>query len=160
MIKNYIKIAWRNIIRRKGYSAINIAGLSVGIAACLLIFVVIKYELSFDTFQPNFKNIYRVVTNIKQVNGMDYNPGTTGPAATALRLDLPQVKIAALESSYGSQITVPLNTGNAINDKKFTEDVGVVFIEPQFFDIFKWNWLSGNASVLNAPDMVVLDKSS
>lgn len=160
MIKNYIKIAWRNIIRRKGYSAINIAGLGIGIAACLLIFVVIKYELSFDTFQPNFKNIYRVVTNIKRPDGMDYNPGTANPAATALRLDLPQAKIGALESSYGSQITIPSNTGNAVNDKKFTEDVGVVFIEPQFFDVFKWNWLTGNASVLNEPDMVVLNKSS
>jgi len=160
MIKNYIKIAWRNIIRHKGYSAINIAGLSVGIAACLLIFVVIKYELSYDTFQPDYKNIYRIVTVNKQAGEVTYNPGTANPAATALRLDMPHAKIAAVESNYGSQVTVPSGTGNEINDKKFTENVGVVFIEPQFFDVFKWNWLAGKPSVLNDPDMVVLDKST
>ena len=160
MIKNYIKIAWRNLSRRKGYSAINIAGLSVGIAACLLIFVVISYELSYDTFQPDYNNIYRVVTSNKQANDVTYNPGTANPAAMAIRLDLPQAKTAAVESSYGSQITVPSGSGNNLNDKKFTENVGVVFIEPQFFDIFKWDWLSGKASVLNDPDMVVLDKST
>lgn len=160
MIKNYIKIAWRNLSRRKGYSAINIAGLSVGIAACLLIFVVIKYELSYDTFQPDYKNIYRVVTANKQANDVTYNPGTANPAAAAIRLDLPQAKTAAVESSYGSQITVPSGSGNDLNDKKFTENIGVVFIEPQFFDIFKWDWISGKPSVLNDPDMVVLDKST
>ena len=53
MLKNYFKIAWRNIVRHKGYSAINVAGLTVGLAACLLIFVIIQFELSFDTFNPN-----------------------------------------------------------------------------------------------------------
>ncbi len=64
MLKNYFKIAFRNIIRHKGYAAINISGLTISVAACLLIFVVIQYELSFDTFQPNYKNIYRLVTGI------------------------------------------------------------------------------------------------
>lgn len=160
MIKNYIKIAWRNIIRRKGYSIINIAGLSVGIAACLLIFVVIKYELSFDTYQPNYKNIYHVVTRVKQDDGVNYNPGVANPTSRAMRLEFPLAKVAALESSYGSQITVQGNNGSAAGDKKFTENLGVAFVEPQFFDVFKWNWLSGQAAVLNNPDMVVLSKSS
>jgi putative ABC transport system permease protein len=66
MLKNYFKIAWRNIVHHKGYTAINISGLTVGIAACLLIFVVIQYELSFETFRPNLKNIYHVVTQQKR----------------------------------------------------------------------------------------------
>ncbi len=121
MIKNYIKIAWRNIIRRKGYSAINIAGLSVGIAACLLIFVVIKYELSFDTFQPNFKNIYRVVTTGESSpDGMAYNPGISGAGGYSVYgLDFPQATVAALNSSYGSQLTVPsVIVAMPLNDKK------------------------------------------
>jgi putative ABC transport system permease protein len=160
MIKNYFKIAWRNIVRRRGYSVINIAGLSVGIAACLLIFVVIKYELSFDTFQPGYKDIYHLVTRIDQTDDVSYNPGVVTPASEALRLDFPQAKVAALKASNGSQISVPANNGNAANDKKFTENLGVTFIEPQFFDIFKWHWLDGQPSVLNEPDMVVLDKST
>jgi putative ABC transport system permease protein len=160
MIKNYLKIAWRNIIRHKGYSAINVAGLGVGIAACLLIFVVIQYELSFDTFQPNYKNIYRIVTQTNHQDGIDYNPGVAAPAVDAFRLAFPQAKVAGLESSYGSQLTVPANSGNPGSDKKFIEDVGVMFIEPQYFDIFSSNWLAGQPSVLKDPDMVVIDKSS
>src|ERR1019366_7917590 len=135
MIRNYFKIAWRNIIRHKGYSTINVAGLGVGIAACLLIFVVIQYELSFDTFQPNYKNIYRIVTQTNHQDGIDYNPGIAAPAVDAFRLSFPQAKVAGLESSYGSQVTVPTNSGNPGSDKKFIEDVGVLFIEPQYFDI-------------------------
>ena len=161
MLKSYFKIAWRNIIRHKGYAAINISGLTVGIAACLLIFVVIQYELSFETFRPNFKNIYHVVTQEKRENGFSYNPGLPVPSTDALRLDFPQAKVAALNSSYGSLITVPKQSGTTNpDDKKFTENTGVMFIEPQFFDIFHADWLAGSPSVLKQPDMVVIDKSS
>ena len=69
MIRNYLKVAVRNIIRYKGYSAINIAGLSIGIAASLLLFLVIRYEYSYDTFQKEYNNIYRVVTVDKPKGG-------------------------------------------------------------------------------------------
>jgi len=160
MIKNYFKIAWRNILRHKAYSIINISGLSIGIAACLLIFVVIKYELSFETYQPNYKNIYHLVTHEFHGDENSYNPGITDPAPESLRLDFPQATIAALEANYGSQLTVPSAGGNALNDKKFIENTGVVFIEPQYFDIFKWNWLAGRPDVLKEPNMVVIDQST
>src|ERR1700748_2593563 len=125
MLKSYFKIAWRNIIRHKGYAAINVSGLTVGIAACLLIFVVIQYELSFETFRPNFKNIYHVVTQEKHESGFTYNPGLPVPSTDALRLDFPQAKVAAINSSYGSQITVPEGNGSGgLGDKKFTENMG------------------------------------
>jgi hypothetical protein len=73
MIKNYFIIAWRNITRHKAYAAINIAGLAVGIAACLLLFIVITYELSYDKFQPNYDRIYHVAAKIKSAEGDSYN---------------------------------------------------------------------------------------
>jgi predicted permease len=161
MIKNYFKIAWRNLLRHKGYSAINIAGLTVGIAACLLIFVIIQYELSFDTFQPNYKNIYHIATQQKGDDGLRYTPGTAAPATDALRLEFPQAKVASVNANYGCQITVDDNNASSpAGSKKFTEDTGVAFIEPQFFDVFSWKWLAGSASVLANPDMAVLDKST
>ena len=162
MLKSYFKIAWRNIVRHKGYAAINISGLTIGIAACLLIFVVIQYELSFETFRPNYKNIYHVVTQQKREEGTSFNPGIPVPSTEALRLDFPQAQIAALNGSYGSQITVPEgnSSGSGAGDKKFTENIGVVFMEPQFFDIFKADWLYGKPSVLKEPNMVVIDRSS
>ncbi len=160
MIKNYFKIAWRNIIRHKGYSAINIAGLTVGIAACLLIFVIIQYELSFDTFQPGYKNIYRVITAMNRQGVNTYNPGVAAPATEALRLAFPEAKVGSIQSSYGSQVTVPSKSGNVFEDKKFIENTGVMFIEPQFFDAFQSSWLAGQPSALKDPNMVVIDKSS
>lgn len=161
MLKSYFKIAWRNIVRHKAYTAINISGLTIGIAACLLIFVVIQFETSFETFRPNYKAIYHVVTQQTREEGFSYNPGVPIPTTEALRLDFPQTKVAAINTAYGSQITVPDNgaTGGA-GDKKFTENIGVMFMEPQFFDIFKADWLAGNPSVLAQPNMVVIDKSS
>lgn len=159
MIKNYFKIAWRNIIRHKAHSFINISGLTVGIAACLLIFVIVQYELSFNTDQPNYKNIYHVVTEQKRSDGSGFTVGNQAPSIDAYRLDFPRAKFTAVHMSYGSQITVAGKTGNAADDKKFIEDVGVVFLEPQFFDVFDRKWLSGNPAVLNDPNMVVLDES-
>src|SRR3954468_16108560 len=80
MIKNYFRIALRNIIRHKGYSIINITGLAIGIAACLLLFLVIRYEMSYDKFQPRYADIYRVVTQDKYPEGIKYNPGVPAPA--------------------------------------------------------------------------------
>ncbi|MBK0381062.1 ABC transporter permease [Mucilaginibacter segetis] len=161
MLKNYFKIAWRNVIRHKSYSIINISGLSVGIAACLLIFAVLQYELSFNTNFSNYKNIYHLITKNIHDDGITYNPGVSAPATDALRIDFPQVKFAALNTSYGSQITVPAdNSRTGADDKKFTEDLGVFFIEPQFFDIFHSTWLDGDKSVLAQPNMVVINKST
>ncbi|HJP63031.1 MAG TPA: ABC transporter permease, partial [Mucilaginibacter sp.] len=131
------------------------------IAACLLIFVVIQFETSFEAFRPNYKNIYHVVTQQKREEGFSYNPGVPIPSTEALRLDFPQAKVAAINTAYGSQITVlGNNSSGGAGDKKFTENMGVMFMEPQFFDIFKADWLAGSPSVLAQPEMVVIDKSS
>jgi putative ABC transport system permease protein len=158
MIRNYFKIAWRNLVRHKGYSAINISGLTVGIAACLLIFIVVQFELSFNKDNKQYDNIYQVVSKTYQGNELSYNPGVTRPALEALRIDMPDAKYAALNTSYGSQITVPGSSGT--DDKKFTEDIGVTFIEPEFFDLFDWQWAVGSKAVLAEPSTVVLDKST
>src|ERR1700759_3000638 len=112
MLQSYFKIAWRNIIRNRVYAAINISGLTVGIAACLLIFVVVQYELSYETFRPNYKNIYHIVTKQRSEGGFSDTPGLPAPSPDAVRRDFPQAKIAARNSNYGSQITVT-SAGNS-----------------------------------------------
>jgi predicted permease len=160
MFKNYFKIAWRNITRHKSYSAINVAGLAVGIAACLLIFVVVQYELSFDTYQPGYKSTYRIVTKKDREGNIRYSAGISTPAVDAFRLYFPQATIAGINAIYGSQIVAPAANGNAAGDKKFVESTGIMFAEPQLFDIFSATWLAGSASALKEPNMVVIDKSS
>ncbi len=106
MLKNYFKIALRNIIRHKVFAAINITGLVIGIAASLLLFTVVKYELSYDKFQPNYKNIYHIVSQTKHPEGVDYTPGIPYPALDAIKLDFPAITTGALYSCYNSQVTV------------------------------------------------------
>ena len=108
MIKSYFKIAWRNLVRHKAYSAINVSGLAVGIAACLLIFLVVKYELSYDTFQKNYNRIYRAVTYTQHSDGSeDHNPGIPCPGYDAMKAEFPQFqKIVPINASSGTLITV------------------------------------------------------
>jgi len=159
MLKNYLRIAWRNVIRHKAYAFINISGLAVGIAACIMLFTVVKYELSYDTFQPNYKRIYHVATERKNSEGLSYGEGVPFPAYEALKLQFPQAAIGAMFSNYNSQVTV-LNPDdpNAISNKKFLEESGSFFSDPNFFSVFQYKWLYGSPQVLKDPDMAVLTK--
>ena len=157
MIKNYLKIALRNLLRHKAFSIINIAGLAIGIASCLLLFTVIKYELSYDKFQPDYNQIYQVVTQDKFAEGITYNSGVPFPALDALRLDFPQITTGALMQSTGSQVTVlGANESNNSSDKKFIEATGFFFADPQFFQVFHYDWLAGDPSVLKIPNNTVI----
>ena len=157
MIKNYLKIALRNLVRHKAFSVINIAGLAIGIASCLLLFTVVKYELSYDTFQSNYNRIYHVVTQDKYSNGITFNSGIPIPALKALRIDFPQITTGFMFSSSGSQVTViGTDAENDQDDKKFIEETGFFFCDPQFFQVFHYDWLLGSPSVLEEPNNTVI----
>lgn len=95
MIKNYLKIAWRNLLRHKSFSFINILGLSIGIAACMIIFLFVQYELTYDRYNTNYDNIARVTTRLHAPN-TDYKFATAPiPLADALVREYPEVKAAA-----------------------------------------------------------------
>jgi len=158
MIKNYLKIAFRSIARHKGYAAINITGLAVGMAACLLLFLVVRYELGYDKFQPNYNRIYHVVTQDKYADGITYNSGIPVPALEAMRSEVPNAVFAGINSVYGGQVTVGGTNENTFTDKKFIETYGMFFCEPQFFQVFDYKWLAGSAAVLKEPNSVVLTK--
>ena len=159
MFKNYFKIAIRNIARHKAFAAINISGLAIGIAACLLLFTVITYELSYDKFQPNYKRIYHIVTADKRADNDKLTPGIPIPALAALRTDIPEITTGCLYATYGSQVTVPgSNAANAPAEKKFIEESGNFFADPQFFKLFQFKWLTGSPSLLSEPNVTVLSK--
>ena len=93
MFQTNLKIAWRNLLKDKQFSIINVLGLSVGIAASLLIFLVIQYETSFDNFHRKRKSIYRVGTEFHTQDGVSYSDGIAFPVAAALRIDFPQLRL-------------------------------------------------------------------
>ena len=161
MIKNYFKIAFRNLIRNKNYTIINIAGLAAGIAVCVVIFIVIQFETSFDNFHSKKDRIYRVLTEYHHADASDifYGRGVPLPMPAALKNSFPQIeKVAATYSEGNDQILVLNNDGNPV--KKFKEEKGVIFTEPSFFDILDFKWLAGNPASLNAPNSVVLTKKT
>ncbi len=153
MIKNYFKIAWQNLSRNKSFTFINITGLAVGIAACLLIFLVIHFETSFDNFHKKKNSIYRVFTVSKTPQGTTYNSGVPMPTAQGLRLDYPNLLVASIFKT-DKQITIP--AGSDQDTKKFDEE-DLFFAEPQFFDMFDFDWLAGDRkTALTEPNTVVL----
>lgn len=157
MIKNYLKIAFRNIRRHKVFSAINIVGLAIGIAASLLLFLVISYEYSYNKYNKNFERIARVYTQSKDADGVNTNPGIPHPMLPLLRNEFPLVSFAPVNSSFGSQVTVLSASGNP--DKKFIESRNVFFLDPTFFKVFDHKVLAGNLASLWEPNTVVLSKT-
>jgi len=136
MIKNYIKIAWRNLWKSKGYSAINIIGLSIGLAAVLIIGIWIKNQLQFDNFYSNQENIYKLWNKYKnddgKINLMDV---TSGRAARALLEDYPEVERAA--RMYWSSTALM-----SFGDKKIKSKGNEV--DPSFIELFDFKLKRGN----------------
>src|SRR5690349_11756114 len=141
MIRNYIKVALRNLRRNKMYALLNVVGLGIGIACGLLIFMIITYETSFDNFHRNSDRIYRIGTSFDRPDGISYSPGVSFPAAEALRMDFPQLEKVAGIYQRGQTI---VSTGNVTDKqrKKFNE-TQVYFAEPSYFEMFNFPWLAG-----------------
>lgn len=163
---NFFRLTFRQAIRQKEQTIIKILGLAVGTAVCLLIFLIVRFETSFDDFHPSRDHIYRVVSVFKTPLGIGYEPGVPFPTAPALRRDYPQLKQVASILSLGGDglITVETNNNKDNTNKdntKFREESGILYAEPQFFDMFAFRWLAGDkTTALNDPNTVLLTKST
>ena len=160
MFKNYLKTAIRNLERYKGYAFINILGLAVGIAACLLIFLVIQFETSFDKFHSKSNNIFRVVSEFNNPDGKFHSSGAPFPVGPALRLDFPELKkVGSILAMENKMNTVPQEGKQP--PKKFKEDRGIFFAEPEFFQIFNFPLLAGDIkTALNEPNAAILTQET
>jgi len=161
MFRNYWKTALRSLLRNKSYSFISITGLGLGISVCLLIFVVIQYELSFDAFHKNKDRVYRVMTRYQsQIGGAYYTSGVPFPLPTVLKHDFPELEASTGICSFRDmQVQVLDKEGQTTG--KFNEKKGVYYIEPSFFKIFDFPWLDGSASTaLNDPTSAVLTRET
>ena len=106
MIKNYFKIAWRNLIKNKAHSFINILGLSVGLACSLLIFLWVQNELSVDAFFKNDARLYKVYEREYYKDHIDGDYDTPGPLAEELKKKIPEVKDAVMMEEDNEQTTL------------------------------------------------------
>ena len=135
MIKNYLKIAFRNLWRHKVYSFINIMGLTVGITACFLIFLYVRFELSYDKFHTKADRIYRLVCDTKTPTETLYESITSAPMAINIKRDFPEVEAA-----------VRLETTSFLvrrGDKKFQEERSL-YADSSFFETFDFPLIKGD----------------
>ena len=158
MFRNYFKTAYRSLLRNKSYTIINIAGLAVGIAVCIIIFLLITFETSFDNFHPNKERIYRLITEFHNPDGVRTNSGVPFPTPNALKNDYGDIKIVPLNNGNNEQIQV-LNADGTIM-KKFKERIGFINSTPEFFEVFAFPLLDGSASSLKDPNNIILSKST
>ena len=147
MFSNYFKIAFRNLKRKPGYSAINIVGLAVGMAACILIFLWVQDELSFDRFHQNQDRIYRI---IQQRDGQWFSSSPFSLART-LKQDFPDIELA----SRFLPRTLLLSRG----DQAFYEPVSLV--DPDFLNLFSFPLVKGDPhTALDTERMIVLTETA
>ena len=152
MFKNYLKIAWRNIIKRKVFATINILGLAIGFGSSILIYLFLSYNLSFDKFHANADRIYRL--NTEEHRGGDVEYDASVPPAFA--------KVFREEYDYAENVAKIVFQDDMIIDydqngtlKKLKQDIA--FVEEDFFQIFNFPLQNGSNTIsLSAPNTAVL----
>ncbi len=153
MIKNYLLTAWRNLVKSKAFSIINISGLTIGITVCMMIFLFIKHEFSVDRFLANGDRIYRLMRQFKSEGKSSDVAYVSGPYAPALQNDFSrQIEKITRVNPTNNLVTV----GNqAFNEKK------VIDVDPNFFQFFSFPLIKGDpGTVMKDPGNVVLSEST
>jgi hypothetical protein len=154
MFKLNLKIALRNLWKNKTSSFINVIGLSIGLAACLMLLLYVTYELNFDKQGKNSENLYTVMTNIPGDNGKISNTfeGSTTALGPLLKAEIPEIKhLARMNYLKQALITVGEN-----GFKKLGK-----FAEPEILKLFDYKYITGNAATaMQNPKSVILTEST
>jgi predicted permease len=151
MFKNYLKIAWRNLWKNRGYSALNIFGLAIGITCASLILLWVEDEVNFDSAFPKQDNIYSVIVNSKFDGEWRTFGDTPGPLAQDLKDEIPEIMRAARTSNTNLLFTIGDNTLNRSGS----------YVDADFIDIFNFHFVEGNIeNALDRPDAIVLTQKT
>src|SRR5258705_2500874 len=159
MFKNYFKTAFRSLTRNRNFTIINIAGLAVGIAVCMMIFIIIQYQTSFDNFHAKKDRIYRVLTEFhhEDAGNIAYGKDVPFPMPTGLKTAFPQIEqVAPIYASRNDELQVLDVNGAPV--KNFKEQTGLFYTEPSFFKMFDFPLLAGSYASLKDPNNVLLTK--
>jgi putative ABC transport system permease protein len=158
MILNYLKTAFRNIIRNKFYSIINLLGLSVGVAVFLLVFFYVQYEYNFDKHFPKANQIHRITTDMIWENGdVQYTAVSSSATANALKREYPEV-LAATRFVIDLSALIERKDINKDHLEKYYEEI--FYIDSSFFKVFQLELIEGNqTSAFNLSNPVFLSEA-
>jgi putative ABC transport system permease protein len=154
MFRNHLRIAWRGLLKRKGYSALNIFGLAIGIACCLLIFHYVAYERSYDAFQTQSNRIARIRLDQYQQGKLAWQSATSYPAiGPAMKNEFPEVE------QFGRLLDADILLSNPEKAVKFNELKGY-YADPAMLGMLDIRLLKGDpATALNTPAKILLSES-
>ncbi|CAD5282544.1 MULTISPECIES: ABC transporter permease [unclassified Imperialibacter] len=152
----FLRTAFRVFKKDKAFTFINILGLTLGIMSAIIIFLVVKQEMSYEKFHVNLDRIYRINSQTSQKGGFSFLTATPGPLGEALEAEVPGVEESAC--------TYYRRAGNFVIEadgqkREFTEAEGVALLGPSFFKMFSFEVLSGDVNDLNLPDKVFLSET-
>jgi ABC-type antimicrobial peptide transport system permease subunit len=152
MIRNYLTLTFRNFLRNKNYTLINILGLSIGITSCIILFLLIRFDTSVDKFQKHYDRLYRVVKTEETASGKEYESVTPYPFAAAFRQDFSDIPLVTQFHFHREGF---LTVGTEKHEIK-----QVLFADTSFFDVFNFGIISGNpAKELSQPNKAFLTQS-
>ncbi|HEY0679325.1 MAG TPA: ABC transporter permease, partial [Chitinophagaceae bacterium] len=152
MLYNYIKIAWRNLIRHKGFTIINMMGLTLGLTGCLLIGLFVWDEWQFDKHVVGGENIYRIYEERKNYNSVTYNAPVPPAYATFLKRQYPEVDTTLRIIMTGDKFLMEVGEKSGYEEKGW-------FVEPSFFEMFPTKFVKGDPSTaLTAPSTIVISE--
>ncbi|MDY6799713.1 MAG: ABC transporter permease [Bacteroidota bacterium] len=153
MLKNYLKIAIRNLVSQKFFSIINILGLATGIAATIMLLLYVQHELSYDKFHHNYENTYRIISSIQQGDAEPMVvPFALANAAEVIETNVPEVVSACKLDKREANVT--------INNKVFSSQQ-FFYVDSTFFDVFSFPVISGNTrEALFNPKNIVITQSA
>jgi len=156
MLKNYWMTALRIFRRNKVFTAINVLGLSVGLSAALVIFLIVRYDFSFDKFHKDGDRIYRVVSDMKFANEPFYNSGVPYPLPEAAQKELSGIDASTAFWNQNIKVTIP--DAATARPQVFKNQEHVIFADPYYFKLFSfYHWVAGSPeTALAAPFQVVL----
>lgn len=160
MLKNYLKIAWRNLLRNKVFSLINMTGVSIGVAACMLISMYVFHEISYDSQVPDVSRIYRLYTVDNRQAKVEMGLSFSANTAPTLKRDFPEIEIA------GRMMDNPLFYGAGSNEIRVEgnptqhHEEGFVYTDQEILDIFQLPMAYGDVhSALKEPNTIVISES-
>ncbi|WP_220275162.1 ABC transporter permease [Emticicia sp. BO119] len=153
MLRNYFKIAFRNLFKNKVYSFINISGLAVGIACCLAICLYVYDEFSFDRFHTNAHNLYRIVEKQNQAGTLYDVASSPGPLSPTLKAEFAEIKQYCRFDRYW---------GILKHDSTIIEDIDILGVDHSFFNMFSFPLLRGNVNqaLLNPNEIIITESAA
>ena len=161
MIKNYLKVAWRNLMKNKIFSFINVFGLSIGLTCCMLIALYLYNELSYDNYHKNANRVFQLGTNFIKEGKEDRTANTPAPMAKAMQMEFPEIdKTTRLLKMFADDRTLFQYTEPNGNVKSFFETKGFV-ADSTFFQVLTYKFKEGDAATaLMNPNSVVINEAT